>query len=162
MTTGIRYASRERSTDFWGGNHAGRRRHRLVRAEGARLGLAHADASESDATTAIADERLIVERRWSQDDSSSGKHERRRTEDHREAPDGPTQGNRKAQHGEAQHREARHGQTFHREARRPQDHGSPQDGRALDGEAHDAPQLHDPQEAPLEREGARQLACPLF
>jgi hypothetical protein len=121
----------------------------LVRAEGARLGLAHAAAIEPHATPAIPDERVIVRSRRSQDDSSQGDSERRRTEGHSEAPDGPTQGDREAQHGEAQHREARHGETDHREAWRPQDHGSPQDGRALDGEAHDAPQLHDPQEAPL-------------
>jgi hypothetical protein len=143
----------------------------LVRAEGARLGLAHAAAIESHATPAITDERVSVRRRWSEDDASS-RWERRRTEDHREAPDSPTQGDREARHGEAQHREAqyrqaRHGETDHREAWRPQDHGSPQDGRALDGEAHDAPQLHDPEEAPLkedrgsERGRARRVASPL-
>jgi hypothetical protein len=126
----------------------------LVRAEGARLGLAHADAIEPDAAPAIADERVIVERRRSQDDPSSRQHERGRTEDHREAPHGPAQGDREtqhgeAQHGEAQHGEARHGETDYREAWRPKDDGTPQDGRAFDGEAHDAPQLHDTQEAPL-------------
>ena len=121
----------------------------MVRAEGARLGLAHADAIEPDAAPAIADERVIVERRRSQDDPSSRQHERGRTEDHREAPHGPAQGDRETQHGEAQHGEARHGETDYREAWRPKDDGTPQDGRAFDGEAHDAPQLHDTQEAPL-------------
>jgi len=37
----------------------------------------------------------------------------------------------------------------HGEAWRAQDDGSPQERRALHGEAHDAPQLHDTQEAPL-------------
>jgi hypothetical protein len=172
MTIGIRYASRERSTEILGRNHAGRRRHRLVRAEGARLGLAHAAAIESHATPAITDERVSVRRRRSEDHASSRCHERRRTEDHREASDGPTQGDREARHGEAQHREAqyreaRHGETDHREAWRPQDNGSPQDGRALDGEAHDAPQLDDPEEAPLkedrgsQRGRARRVASPL-
>jgi hypothetical protein len=143
----------------------------LVRAEGARLGLAHAAAIEPHAAPAIADERVSVSRRRSEDHASS-RHERRRTEDHRKAPDGPTQGDREAGHGEAQHREAqyretRHGKTDHREAWRPQDHGSSQDGRALDSEAHDAPQLHDPEEAPLEegrgseRGRARRVASPL-
>ena len=126
----------------------------MVRAEGARLGLAHADAIEPDAAPAIADDRVIVERRRSQDDPSSRQHGRRRIEDHREAPHGPAQGDREtqhgeAQHGEAQHGEARHGETDYREAWRPKDDGTPQDGRAFDGEAHDAPQLHDTQEAPL-------------
>jgi hypothetical protein len=121
----------------------------LVRAEGARLGLAHADASESHATSALADERLIVQRRRSQDHASSREHERRRTEDHSEALDGPSQDDREAQHGEARHGEAQDGETDHRQAWRPQDHGSPQDHRALDREAHDAPQLRDTQEAPL-------------
>jgi len=116
----------------------------LVRTEGARLGLAHAVASEPHATSALADERLIVQRRRSQDHSSQGDDERW-TEDHREALHDPTQGDREAQHGEAPHRQAQHGEAQDREARRPQDHGSPQDRRALDGEAHDAPQLRDTQ-----------------
>ena len=115
----------------------------MVRTKGARLGLAHADAIEPHATPALADERLIVERR-SQDHPSSRKHERRRTEDHREALDGPSQDDSEARHGEA-----RDGETHPSKARRPQDDGSPQDHRALDREAHDAPQLRDTQEAPL-------------
>ena len=120
----------------------------MVRTEGARLGLAHAAASEPHATPALADERLIVQRRRSQDDSSQGDNERW-TEDHREARDAATQGDREAHHGEAQHRQARDGETHDREAWRPQDHGSPKDRRALDREANDAPQLRDTQEAPL-------------
>lgn len=127
----------------------------MVHAKGARLGLAHADASESHATTALADERLIVQRRWSQDDSSSRELEHSRTEDRREATDRSSQDDRKAHYREAQHGEAQHGQaqddreTDDSEARRPQDHGSPEDRRALDGEAHDTPHLRDAQEAPL-------------
>ena len=124
----------------------------MVRTEGARLSLAHADAIESHATSALADERLIVQRRRSQDHSSQGDNERRRTEDDREARNDPTQGDREAHHGEAHHRQAGHGETHHREARRPQDHGSPKDRRALDREANDAPQLHDTQEASLEED----------
>jgi hypothetical protein len=126
----------------------------LVRAEGARLGLAHADAIESHATSALADERLIVQRRRSQDHPSQGDIERSGTEDHRQAHDDPTQSDRETHHGEAQHREARHrqarhGEAHHREAWRPQDHGSPQDRRAIDRETDDASQFHHPQEAPL-------------
>jgi hypothetical protein len=124
----------------------------LVRTEGARLGLAHATASEPDAAPALADERLGVQRRWSQDHSSQGDNERGWTEDHREARDAATQGDREAQHGEAQHRQAQHREEDHREAWRPQDHGSPQDRGPLYGEAHDAPQLRDPQEAPLKED----------
>jgi hypothetical protein len=122
----------------------------LVRTEGARLGLAHAAASEPHATPALADERLIVQRRRSQDHSPSREHERRRTEDG-EAPDHPPQDDREARHGETQYGEARNGETSHREAWRPQDHGSAQEHWALDGEAHDAPQLHDTQEAPVSK-----------
>jgi hypothetical protein len=119
----------------------------LVRTEGARLGLAHAAAIEPNATPALADERHIVQRQRSEDHSSQGDIERR-TEDHREALDDPTKGDREAQHGEtqdreAQDREAQHGEAHHREAWRSQDHGSPQDRPALDREAHDS------QEAPL-------------
>ncbi len=121
----------------------------MVRAEGARLGLAHADASESHATTALADERLIVQRRRSQDDSSSRGLEHSRTEDRREATARSPQDDREAHYREAHYREAQHRETDDREARRPQDHGSPEDRRALDREAHDAPQLRDAQEAPL-------------
>ena len=124
----------------------------MVRTEGARLGLAHADAIESHATSALADEWLIVQRRRSQDHSSQGDNERRRTEDHREAHDDTTQGDREAHHGEAQHRQARHGETHHRETWRPQDHGTPKDRRTLDREANDAPQLRDTQKAPLKED----------
>ena len=124
----------------------------MVRTEGARLGLAHAIASEPHATPALADERLIVQRRRSQDDSSQGDNERW-TEDHREALDDSTQGDRETQHGEAEDRQAHHGEAHHRQARRPQDHGSPQDRTALDREARDAPQLLDTQEAPLSKAG---------
>jgi len=124
----------------------------LVRTEGARLGLAHAAAIEPHATSALADEWLIVQRRRSQDHSSQGDNERRRTEDHREAHDDTTQSDRKAQHREAQHRQTRDGETHHREAWRPQDHGTPKDRRTLDREANDAPQLRDTQEAPLKED----------
>jgi hypothetical protein len=127
----------------------------LVRTERARLGLAHADAIEPNPAPALADERLIDQRRRSQDDSSQGDSEQR-TEDHCEARDAPTQGDREAQHGEAQHRQAQHGETDHREAWRPQDDGSPQDRQAIDGEAHDAPQLRDTQEAPLSQDRAEE------
>ena len=120
----------------------------MVRTEGARLGLAHAAAIEPHATAALTDERLIVQRRRSQDHSSQGDIERR-TEDHREALHDSTQGHREAQHREAEDREAQHGEAHHGEAWRPQDHGSSQDRQALDREAHDAPQLRDTQEAPL-------------
>jgi hypothetical protein len=115
----------------------------LVRTEGTRLGLAHAAAIEPDAAPALADERLIVQRRRSQDHSSQGDNEQR-TEDHREALDNPTQGDCKAHY-----REAQHGEAHHREAWRPQDDRSSQDRRALDREAHHPPQLRDTQEAPL-------------
>src|SRR6184192_3931918 len=42
---------------FLGRNHAGRPRHRLVRAEGTRLGLAGADAWQPDAPATVPDER---------------------------------------------------------------------------------------------------------
>jgi len=121
----------------------------LVRTEGARLGLAHAAASESHATSALADEWLNVKRRRSQDDAAPCGHERRRTEDHREALDDATQDDREAQYGQAEDSETEHRETDHREACGPQDHGAPQERRALDRQAHHAPQLHDPQEAPL-------------
>jgi len=126
----------------------------LVRTEGARLGLAHAAASESHATPALADERLIVKRRWSQDHASQGDDE----QDNGEALDDPAEGHReahhcKALHGQAQHRQARHGEANDGQAWRPQDYGSPEDHRALDREAHDAPQLRDTQEAPLIQAG---------
>ena len=121
----------------------------MVRAEGARLGLAHADAIEPHATSALADERLIVQRRRSQDDAAPREHERRRPENDREALDAATKSDREAQHGEAQHRQAQHSETHHREAWRPQDDGSPQDHWALDGEAHYTTQLRDTQKAPL-------------
>ena len=124
----------------------------MVRTEGARLGLAHAAAIEPHATSALTDEWLIVQRRRSQDHSSQGDNERRRTEDHREAHDDTTQSDREAHHGEAQHRQARHGETHHRETWRPQDHGTPKDRRTLDREANDAPQLRDTQEAPLKED----------
>jgi hypothetical protein len=120
----------------------------LVRTEGARLGLADANASEPHATSALADERLIVKRRRSQDHSSPGDNERR-AEDDREALDAPTQDDSQAQHGEAQNRQAQHGEAHHRQARRPEDNSSAQDRRALDGQARDAAQLNDTQEAPL-------------
>src|SRR5438309_6845242 len=151
MPDGIRYASRERSTDF-GRNHAGRPRHRLVRTEGARLGLADTAASEPHATSALADERLIVQRRRSQDDAAPCGDERRPTEDDGEARNGATEDgeawHRQAHYRQAHYREARHRKTEHREARRPEDDGSAEERRAIDREAHDTPQL-DPQEAPL-------------
>jgi hypothetical protein len=120
----------------------------LVRTEGARLGLAHAAAIEPHATSAVADERLIVQRRRSQDHSPQSDVERR-TEDHRKALHDPPQDHGEAQHREAEDREAQHREAHHREAWRPQDHGSSEDGQALDREAHDAPQLRDTQEAPV-------------
>ena len=127
----------------------------MVRTEGARLGLAHADAIEPHATSALADERLIVQRRRSQDDPAPCEHDRGRTEDHREAPDGPPQDHGEAQHGQAEHREARHRETDRSEARHREtkDHDAPSNRWALDREAHDAPQLLDPQEAPLAEAG---------
>src|SRR5207253_7121633 len=47
---------------------------------------------------------------------------------------------------------ARHREADNSEARRPQDHGAPEERWALHREAHDAPQLVDSQEAPLEEE----------
>jgi len=123
----------------------------LVRTEGARRGLAHAAAIEPDAATALADERLVVQRHGSQDHSSQGDNERR-TEDHCEARDAATQGDREAQHGEAHHRKAEHREKDDCEARRPQDDGPPQDREPLYGEAHDAPKRRDPQEAPLKED----------
>jgi len=111
------------------------------------LGMADTAASEPHATSALADERLIVQRRRSQDDAAPCGDERRPTEDDGEARDGPTQDG-EAWHRQAHHREARHRKTEHREARRPEDDGSAEERRAIDREAHDAPQL-DPQEAPL-------------
>ncbi|MGH2473105.1 MAG: hypothetical protein ACRDG6_12080 [Candidatus Limnocylindria bacterium] len=116
----------------------------MVRTEGARLGLAHTAASESHATSALADERRIVQRR-SQDDPAPCEHERGRPEDHREALDGPTQDHGEAQHGQAQDGQARDRETDHREAK----DDAPSQRWALDREAHDAPHLG-PQEAPLE------------
>jgi hypothetical protein len=129
MTPGIRYASRESSTDFLGRNH-GRPRHRLVRTERARLGLADADAIESHTASALADERLIVERRWSKDHSSQGGTELRRWKDGSEARHAASQGDGEAQHGQADHGEAKHREAKHREeddgqARRPQDDCAP-------------------------------------
>jgi hypothetical protein len=116
----------------------------LVRTEGARLGLAHADASESHATSALADEWRNVERRRSQDDPAPRGHERRKAEeDDREALDDATQDDRQAQHRQAQDGETEHRETHHREACGPQDHGAPKERWALDRQA------HDPQEAPL-------------
>jgi len=116
----------------------------LVRTEGARLGLAHAVASESHATSALADEWRDVERGRSQDDPAPYRHERRQTkEDDSEAPNDAAQDDRQAQHRQAQDGEAEHRETQHREACGPQDHGAPQERRALDRQA------HDPQEAPL-------------
>jgi len=109
--------------------------------------MADTAASEPHATSALADERLIVQRRRSQDDAAPCGDERRPTEDDGEARDGPTQDG-EAWHRQAHHREARHRKTEHREARRPEDDGSAEERRAIDREAHDAPQL-DPQEAPL-------------
>jgi hypothetical protein len=123
----------------------------LVRTEGARLSLAHAIAIQPYAAPALADQRLIDQRRRSQDHSSQG-DSKQRTQDHRKARDAATQGDREAQHGETQHRQAQHGETDHREARRPHDDRTPQDRQALDGEAHYAPQLRDTQEAPLKED----------
>ena len=86
----------------------------MVRAEGARLRLAHTDASEPNATSALADERLIVYGRRSQDDATP-QHGRGWSQDHGEALDDATQDHREARHGQARHREALHG-----EARRAQ------------------------------------------
>lgn len=124
----------------------------MVRTEGARLGLADADASEPHATSALADERLIVQRRRSQDHTAPGDHERGGTEDHREALNGPTQDDGEAKHGQAEHREARYRETEHGEARHGEakDHDAPSHRWTRDREADDAPQLLDPQEAPLE------------
>ena len=94
--------------------------------------MADTAASEPHATSALADERLIVQRRRSQDDAAPCGDERRPTEDDGEARNGPTQD----------------GEAWHRQARRPEDDGSAEERRAIDREAHDAPQL-DPQEAPL-------------
>jgi hypothetical protein len=121
----------------------------LVGTKGARLGLAHTAASEPHATSALADERLIVQRRRSQDDPSSCDHERRRTEDHREARHDPPQEHSEAKDNQARHGEARYRETDHRETRGPQDHDAPPNRWALDREAHHAAQLVDPQEAPL-------------
>jgi hypothetical protein len=85
----------------------------LVRTEGARLGLANAAASEPHATPALADERLIVQRRWSQDDPAPRDDELGRAKDHGEALDGPSQDDGEAQHRQAEHREARHRETQH-------------------------------------------------
>lgn len=114
--------------------------------------MAHAAASEPSATSALADERLIVKRRRSQDHATQGDDELGRTEDHREALDRPTEDDGEAQHRQAEHREARNRETEHGKAR----HGEAKDRdasphrRALDREADDAPQLLDSQEAPLE------------
>jgi hypothetical protein len=80
----------------------------LVRAEGTRLGLADAVASEPRTTSALADERLIVQRRRSEDHPAAFEHERRRSKDHGEALDGATQDDREAQHRQAEDREAQH------------------------------------------------------
>jgi hypothetical protein len=118
----------------------------LVRTEGTGFGLADADAGEPDATSALADERLIVQRRRSQDDAASRKH--KRSEDHREAHDGAAQNDGEARHRKADDREARHGKARYGEAWRPQDGGAAPHHGSFHGEAHDPPQL-DPQEAPL-------------
>jgi hypothetical protein len=143
----------------------------LVRAEGARLGLAHADAIESDASAALTDERFDVQQqRWRpQDGAPSREHEpERRPEDHREANHGASQDHREAKdHRKAEHREARDGEALHRETGRPQDDGPPSHIGTLDGEAHDTAQLDAPRlgtkEAPLarpDRRRARRKACP--
>lgn len=123
----------------------------MVRTEGARFDLAHAAARESHTTSALAAERLILERQRSQDDPSSCRHQRSRTESHREALDNQAQNNREAQHGQAEDRKARHRETGDHKARSPQGHNAPSHRWALDREAPDAPQFLDPQEAPLGR-----------
>jgi hypothetical protein len=125
-----------------GRNHAGRPRHRLVRAEGTRFGLADADALEPDATSALTDERRVFrdERPWPQDDTASHDRgqDRRRSQDHRQAFDRSPQDDGKTHHGEAQD-----GETHYREAWHPQDHRTAQERDALDQEADDTSELDD-------------------
>jgi hypothetical protein len=60
--------------------------------------LAHADASEPHATPALADERLNIQHRRSQDDTAPREHERGGPEDHRESLDDTAQDDSQAQH----------------------------------------------------------------
>jgi len=119
----------------------------LVRTEGARLGLADADASEPHATSALADERFIDRWRRSQDDAPT-RSERGRPEDHREALHGAAQNDREAEHREAEDRQAHYGEAHYGEAWRPQDRDAPPNRWSLDREARDTSQL-DAKEAPL-------------
>jgi hypothetical protein len=121
----------------------------LVRAEGARFGLADPAALEPDAPAALADERRVGEQqRWrSKDDAPPREHEQERwPQSDREARHGSAQDDREAQHREAQDR----GEAQHREARRPKDR-TPSHRGALDREAHDAPELDPKEEALTER-----------
>src|SRR5436309_1360613 len=61
--------SRVTSTGQPGRNHAGRPRQRLVRGEGAWLGLAHAHASEPDPAAAGAAQQRLIVRRHEADDA---------------------------------------------------------------------------------------------
>jgi hypothetical protein len=122
-----------------GRNHAGRPRHRLVRAEGTRLGLAGAVAWQPDAPAAVPDERGDVRGR-PQDHTPAldGEEGVAKTKDHREALDRPAQGDREAFDREA----------FDDQARGSQDHAARFHRTPHDGEANHQTQL-DPQEAPL-------------
>jgi hypothetical protein len=110
--------------------------------------MADTAASEPHATSALADERLIAQRRRSQDDTAPCGDERRPTEDDGEARNDPTEDDGEARHRQADHREARHRKTEHREARRPENDGAAEERWAIHREAHYTPQF-DPQEAPL-------------
>ena len=135
MPSRIRYAySHTPGLTSLGRNHAGRSRHRLVRAERTWLGLAGADAWQPDASATVPDERGDV-RGWPQDHAPALDREEGDvgTEDDREAVDRPTQDDGKARDGEA----------FDDQTRRPQD-DAPHVGHfaAIDRQARHQAQLH--------------------
>jgi hypothetical protein len=91
MPTRIRYAySQPKAVTFLGRNHAGRPRHRLVRAKRTRLGLAGAAARQPDASATVTDERRDVRRRPQDHASPVDGKARVEAQDRREAFDRPS------------------------------------------------------------------------
>jgi hypothetical protein len=131
MPSRIRYAySQPKPSHFLGRNHAGRPRHRLVRAEGTRLGLAGADARQPDASATVADERGDV-RRWPQDHPPPrDREESVGAKEHGEALHRSAQNKSEALDRETLYREA-----LDREARGPEDRSALDQIATLDRQA---------------------------
>jgi len=90
VTDRIRYAlSHALHRRFLGRNHDRRPRHRLVRAEGTRLGLAGADAWQPDAPATVPDERGDVRGRPQDHPPPFDREARIGTEGDRETLDRP-------------------------------------------------------------------------